>query len=426
ITAVDPDSGENGRLTYEFCEPNQVAGTNVGVTDIPVSDIFRISPEKGDLSLLFSPDREKTAEYRFTICVHDHGEPSETVMTNVLVTIRDVNDCQPQFEHSSYEYFVQVDRSGKVAFVNDQPAVMSRDHAPSAKLILLGHLAITDADASPNAGPFVCKLSSSNSAWSSHPSTAQADGIPDPSQKFVLTFQSSSNSSISPEPVIFHNFLPHQTGFCLLFAPSTLPLGSQSLVVRAHDSGLTALRTSVPVTVHVVRQSDLPPAIVSSNTTLTFYRGPLTYWARRSQMGKPSAPLTRITVKDRTAYDRLLFELLPNDSPAAANFFHIDAYDGTVRIRAASANSVNQSKASQRGLKNPELALLEPQLVFFSPLVKLESGTYPLRVRVTNNSLSAEGTITIKVCSFCMHSCFGSSTGSESGFNIPGESLLYS
>nr|VZI52403.1 unnamed protein product [Spirometra erinaceieuropaei] len=172
-------------------------------------------------------------------------------------------------------------------------------------------------------------------------------------------------------------------------------LGSQSLVARAHDNGLTALRTSVPVTVHVVRQSDLPPAIVSSNTTLTFYRGPLAYWARREQMGRPFPALTRVTVKDRTAYDRLVFELLPNDSPAT-NFFHIDTYDGTVRIR-PSASLPNQSETGRRGPRDPEMALLESQLVLFSPLAKLESGTYHLRVRVTNNSLSAEGTISINL-----------------------------
>lgn len=116
ITALDPDFGENGRLTYDFCQPNALPDVSrpVGSHDTEqsviaaVNKLFRIGQSKGELHLLFSPDREEINEYRFEVCVGDHGKSTLSAKTDVRVVIRDINDCQPQFEKQNYEFFVQV------------------------------------------------------------------------------------------------------------------------------------------------------------------------------------------------------------------------------------------------------------------------------------------------------------------------------
>lgn len=75
-----------------------------------VSKMFSVGSSQGELSLLFRPDREIASEYRFSVCVTDRSETPQTALTDVRVTIQDTNDCQPQFEHSNYEFFVQVRR----------------------------------------------------------------------------------------------------------------------------------------------------------------------------------------------------------------------------------------------------------------------------------------------------------------------------
>lgn len=116
ITARDPDLGENGRLSFSLCEPMRPPEEIVaaGVSSTPstttpaVERLFEIGESRGEISLLFSPDRETVTLYGFLVCVVDHGEPPRSAVTKVKVTIRDTNDCQPQFERSGYEFFVQV------------------------------------------------------------------------------------------------------------------------------------------------------------------------------------------------------------------------------------------------------------------------------------------------------------------------------
>lgn len=73
-----------------------------------VGRLFEVGEARGEISLLFSPDREEASLYSFSICVSDHGQPPLSAVTRVSVSIRDTNDCQPQFEHANYEFYVQV------------------------------------------------------------------------------------------------------------------------------------------------------------------------------------------------------------------------------------------------------------------------------------------------------------------------------
>lgn len=184
-----------------------------------------------------------------------------------------------------------------------------------------------------------------------------------------------------------------------------MQLGSKSLVVRAHDNGMTTLHTSVTITVHVSRQSNLPPEIVNSNTTLVIFRDTSgsTPPSLKNRFDLDTAlavtkspktpPLMRVTVRDRTAYDHLFFELLPD--PSAAQFI-IDQYDGSVYVKPITVRSVHSNVSATVG-KDPSLEWLKPALPRLPTMAQLNSGVYRLRVRVTNGSLSSNSTINLKV-----------------------------
>ena len=124
VTAGDPDSGENGRLSFALCEPSRPPDEleamgyhrpDSGLVNTPaVEHLFEVGKNRGEISLLFSPDREEVAVYGFSVCVSDHGEPPLSAVTRVRVAIRDTNDCQPQFEHANYEFYVQVKLSSSI------------------------------------------------------------------------------------------------------------------------------------------------------------------------------------------------------------------------------------------------------------------------------------------------------------------------
>lgn len=109
--------GENGRLSFSLLEPMQppddvitTAFSSKSSSTPAVGRLFEVGESRGEINLLFSPDREVATLYEFTVRVVDHGEPPRSAVTRVRVTIRDTNDCQPQFERSNYEFYVQVIR----------------------------------------------------------------------------------------------------------------------------------------------------------------------------------------------------------------------------------------------------------------------------------------------------------------------------
>ncbi|VUZ45960.1 unnamed protein product, partial [Hymenolepis diminuta] len=372
-----------------------------------VGRLFEVGESRGEINLLFSPDREVATLYEFTVRVVDHGEPPRSAVTRVRVTIRDTNDCQPQFERSNYEFYIQVDRNGNVVSTNQFGSLDNASRTENAE-VLLGHLALRDMDASPNAGPFKCKLTGFVG-----PSAGSWDTF---TPLFIVKTVSASLHDFSDDSVVvptpaditfFQNLEANQTGFCSLYAAATLPLGSKNLVIRAHDNGMTALHSSATITVHVSRQSNLPPEIVNSNTTLVIFRD-------TSGSNAPSlkhrfdldnsltvtippkvqhSPLMRVTVRDRTAYDQLFFELLSD--PSAAQFI-IDQYDGSIYVKPSTPRPV-ESRVSAAIEKDPSLEWLEPALPRLPAMAQLSSGEYRLRVRVTNGSLSSNNTIHLKV-----------------------------
>lgn len=170
---------------------------------------------------------------------------------------------------------------------------------------------------------------------------------------------------------------------------------------------MTALHSSVTITVHVSRQSNLPPEIVSSNATLVIFRdtsgsSAASYKNRfdfdtsltvTKAPKSQESPLMRVTVRDRTAYDQLFFELLPD--PAASNFI-IDQYDGSIYVKPSTPRPVDSGSSAVVD-KDPSLEWLEPALPRLPAMAQLNSGEYHLRVRVTNGSLNSNNTVNLKV-----------------------------
>lgn len=176
---------------------------------------------------------------------------------------------------------------------------------------------------------------------------------------------------------------------------------------------MTALHSSVTITVHVSRQSDLPPEIVNSNTTLVVYRGStvasLSTKPRFTDDGLSSTTsstsqttmsqgvaVAQVAVSDRTTFDQLFFELLPD--PVAATHFIIDQYTGSIRVQPLPDHSTAVPPPPDVDYRiDHSVSWLKPNLPKLQPLAQLNPGLYELRVRVSNASLRSNGSIYLKV-----------------------------
>jgi len=87
LAAHDPDSGQNGNLTYSI---------------ISGDDPFSIDPVLGVLTVDKSLDYEKQSLHRLVIQAADHGVPSRKATTKVNIIVQDANDV-PVFSQSHYE-----------------------------------------------------------------------------------------------------------------------------------------------------------------------------------------------------------------------------------------------------------------------------------------------------------------------------------
>ena len=98
IEAVDPDSGENGRLTFEI---------STNETSFP----FTVDPNTGMLYCSKSFDREERAQFQFEVIARDHGSPlSLASRIPIRIDINDMNDNKPEFEEKFYEFSLEENR----------------------------------------------------------------------------------------------------------------------------------------------------------------------------------------------------------------------------------------------------------------------------------------------------------------------------
>ena len=118
IEAIDPDSGENGRLTYEIL-------TNE--TSFP----FTVDPNTGMLYCSKSFDREEQNQYQFEVIARDHGSPlSLASKIPIRIDINDMNDNKPEFEQKSFEFSLEENRPS----LQMLGIVRARDKDVSSKL----------------------------------------------------------------------------------------------------------------------------------------------------------------------------------------------------------------------------------------------------------------------------------------------------
>jgi hypothetical protein len=88
VTAEDPDSGANGRVTYAIAQQE------------PPGNHFGIDPSVGVIHTLRAIDREAVDTFRLTVVATDGAVPPETRLSAeklVTVIVEDVNDNAPVF-----------------------------------------------------------------------------------------------------------------------------------------------------------------------------------------------------------------------------------------------------------------------------------------------------------------------------------------
>ncbi|KAE8614237.1 hypothetical protein XENTR_v10008058, partial [Xenopus tropicalis] len=95
INAYDPDTGDNAKIIYS------IAGTHI--KDIAISSYFSINIETGVLYAQRSFDYEHDKEFQIGITARDHGSPSLSSNTTLVIHIIDQNDNAPKILYPSAE-----------------------------------------------------------------------------------------------------------------------------------------------------------------------------------------------------------------------------------------------------------------------------------------------------------------------------------
>eukprot|EP00079_Xenopus_tropicalis_P015439 XP_004913058.1 PREDICTED: cadherin EGF LAG seven-pass G-type receptor 1 isoform X2 [Xenopus tropicalis] len=92
LRAVDPDTGEAGRLEYLM----------EALFDSRSNDYFEIDSETGTVSTSQALDRETKDTHVLKVTATDFGSPRRSATTYLTVTVSDTNDHMPVFEQSEY------------------------------------------------------------------------------------------------------------------------------------------------------------------------------------------------------------------------------------------------------------------------------------------------------------------------------------
>uniref|UniRef100_A0A673L7B9 Cadherin domain-containing protein n=1 Tax=Sinocyclocheilus rhinocerous TaxID=307959 RepID=A0A673L7B9_9TELE len=129
VTAMDLDSGQNGRFTYSIA---------------PESDPFQqfLVDKSGWVVVADSLDREKVSQHRLMILATDMGSPALTGSAIVIVIVQDVNDNGPEFEAPYRPILWENTIAPQVVHMNDTSILLH----------------VIDRDTSSNGGPFSIRL----------------------------------------------------------------------------------------------------------------------------------------------------------------------------------------------------------------------------------------------------------------------------
>ncbi|CAH0393155.1 unnamed protein product [Bemisia tabaci] len=98
VTAKDRDEGTNSELTYSIQESSESH-----------SNWFQIDPKSGLITTRLHVDCETDPVPQLIVVATDNGVPPLSSSATVLVTIHDVNDNEPIFDHSFYNVTIKED-----------------------------------------------------------------------------------------------------------------------------------------------------------------------------------------------------------------------------------------------------------------------------------------------------------------------------
>ncbi|XP_046326847.2 protein dachsous-like [Haliotis rufescens] len=98
VSATDPDDGNNARILYS-------------ISDRTPTSWFQIDSNTGLITTKSAIDCEIEAQPRLTVIASDGGETPRISSATVIITVRDVNDKQPEFDQSFYSASVPEDKA---------------------------------------------------------------------------------------------------------------------------------------------------------------------------------------------------------------------------------------------------------------------------------------------------------------------------
>lgn len=119
VQASDPDHGYNGRVLYAIASGDQ-------------HSCFRMDMHTGALSLVAPLDYELAPSHLLNVTAHDQGSPPRLSSQSVLVRVLDVNDNAPQFDKSSYSFFINENAPNGTSVARLRAT--DRDEGPNAEL----------------------------------------------------------------------------------------------------------------------------------------------------------------------------------------------------------------------------------------------------------------------------------------------------
>ena len=91
VIASDEDEGTNADVSFSFTD---------------TTTLFEIDSSSGEIFTVGSVDFEQQSIHSITIIASDNGQPSLTSIATLIINVTDVNDNQPVFEQSLYQFVI--------------------------------------------------------------------------------------------------------------------------------------------------------------------------------------------------------------------------------------------------------------------------------------------------------------------------------
>uniref|UniRef100_A0A3Q2ZUJ0 Cadherin domain-containing protein n=1 Tax=Kryptolebias marmoratus TaxID=37003 RepID=A0A3Q2ZUJ0_KRYMA len=121
LSAVDPDEGANGRITYSIFQQSPLTEPAV----------FELDSTSGILRLVQPLDYSEVNVYTLRVQAFDGGSPSLTGNSSVVVKVKDVNNNPPEFSKEIYNASVSENLASGASILSLE--VTDRDEVSSTR-----------------------------------------------------------------------------------------------------------------------------------------------------------------------------------------------------------------------------------------------------------------------------------------------------